>query len=355
MSLPYKVFIVGYGMESFKYHTHIGQSAWTDLRRLLLDEAVSDLGGMPTLKRINGRKYWYDRYRLGSKTVDKYIGEDSDELRARLERYKQAKSERDEARRQRSRLMQVLRAEGYLAPDVATGQIIAALAHAGVFRLGGTIVGTQAFRAYEGELGVRIGFDHSAQTDDIDIASFERLSLALGDQVSTALQDVFADLRFNPLPAMQPGHIWRWMQSNRQTQVEFLTPSFSENEGLRKLPALGVSAQSLHFLNYLIAEPITLPLLYRSGVLIQVPRAERYAIHKLIVATRRHAGEHQQKARKDRAQAEFLVRFLAEERPDALADAYQLARQNGSAWRGAIDQSLAQMPATVAALASLPR
>ncbi|MGR3721986.1 nucleotidyltransferase family protein [Abyssibius alkaniclasticus] len=341
-------------METFRYHSHIGQSAWTDLRRLLLDEAVSDLRGMPTLKRIGGRKYWYDRYRLGTKTVDKYIGEDGDALRARLERHKQAKSERDEARRQRSRLMQVLRAEGYLAPDVATGQIIAALAQAGVFRLGGTIVGTQAFRAYEGELGVQIGFDQSAQTDDIDIASFERLSLALGDQVSTELQEVFAGLKFNPLPAMQPGHIWRWMQSHRQTQVEFLTPSFSDDEDLRKLPALGVSAQSLHFLNYLIAEPITVPLLYRSGVLVQVPRAERYAIHKLIVATRRRPGEGQQKARKDRAQADFLVRFLAEERPDALAEAYQQARNAGSAWRKAIDQSLAQLPATAAALASLP-
>ena len=190
-------------METFRYHSHIGQSAWTDLRRLLLDEAVSDLRGMPTLKRIGGRKYWYDRYRLGTKTVDKYIGEDGDALRARLERHKQAKSERDEARRQRSRLMQVLRAEGYLAPDVATGQIIAALAQAGVFRLGGTIVGTQAFRAYEGELGVQIGFDQSAQTDDIDIASFERLSLALGDQVSTALQEVFAGLKFRHFPMMK--------------------------------------------------------------------------------------------------------------------------------------------------------
>ena len=117
---------------------------------------------------------------------------------------------------------------------------------------------------------------------------------------------------------------------------------------------LTVSAQSLHFLNYLIAEPITVPLLYRSGVLVQVPRAERYAIHKLIVATRRRPGEGQQKARKDRAQADFLVRFLAEERPDALAEAYQQARNAGSAWRKAIDQSLAQLPATAAALASLP-
>ena len=42
--------------------------------------------------------------------------------------------------------------------------------------------------------------------------------------------------------------------------------------------ALGVSAQALHHLNYLIAEPIQAAVLYRSGVLVQIPRPERYAI-----------------------------------------------------------------------------
>ena len=50
--------------------------------------------------------------------------------------------------------------------------------------------------------------------------------------------------------------------------MESLTPSFYDDQGLRDLPALGVSAQSLHFLNYLIAEPLRVPLLYRSDALI---------------------------------------------------------------------------------------
>ncbi len=52
------------------------------------------------------------------------------------------------------------------------------MARTGVFRLGGMVAGTQAFRQYEGVLVVRIGADQ-AQTNDIDIASFARLSLAL--------------------------------------------------------------------------------------------------------------------------------------------------------------------------------
>jgi len=120
------------------------------------------------------------------------------------------------------------------------------------------------------------------------------------------------------VPSLDSGKVWRWRQTDRTTLVEFLTPSFSEDEGVRELPALGVSAQGLHFLNFLIAEPIRTPLLYRTGVLVQVPRPERYAVHKLIVADRRRDGPDALKARKDRAQAAFLIEVLSEERPEDL-------------------------------------
>lgn len=218
--------------------------------------------------------------------VDRYLGEDTEALRARIDRSADLRARAKEIEREAARLVRLLRAEGYLAPDLATGQLLAALARAGAFRLGGTLVGTQAFRLYDGLLGVRIGADQAAATDDIDIASFERLSIALGDTADPRLATVFADLAFDPVPSLDPGHVWRWRQTARGTLVEFLTPSFSAKEGLRRLPALGVSAQSLRFLNYLIAEPLPAPVVYRSGVLVQVPRPERYAIHKLIVASR---------------------------------------------------------------------
>jgi hypothetical protein len=132
-----------------------------------------------------------------------------------------------------------------------------------------------------------------------------------------------------------------------------LTPSFSAEEGIRDLPALGVSAQSLHFLNFLIAEPVRIPLLYRSGVLVQAPRPERYAIHKLIVADRRRDGSDALKARKDRAQAAFLIDVLAEERPEDLAEAHRTALANGPAWRARLAATLARMPRTAERLARL--
>ncbi|TYC64248.1 hypothetical protein FMN50_00950 [Rhodobacterales bacterium] len=328
------------------YHSPIGTSAWTDLRRSLIDGAVSGLRGTPRSKTVGSKTYWYDHFRIGSKTVDQYIGEDSPELRARLERHAEIARSAKQAERERARLMRVLRAEGYLFSDVGTGQIVSAMAKAGVFRLGGTIVGTHAFRCYEGELGVRIAFDQAAMTDDIDIASFERLSVALDDTVDPPLADVFTELQFDPLPATDRSKTWRWRQTERQTLVEFLTPSFEEDEAIRDLPALGVNAQSLHFLNYLIADPIRIPFLYRAGVLVQVPRPERYAVHKLIIADRRQGGPDALKAHKDRAQAAFLIEALADTRPEDLSEAYQDAIERGSAWRRGIAASLKRMPET---------
>ena len=109
----------------------------------------------------------------------------------------------------------------------------------------------------------------------------------------------------------------------------------------------------MNYLNFLIADPIHAVALYRSGVLVQIPRPERYAIHKLIVADRRHGGPDQAKSVKDRGQASFLIDVLAQDRPDDLAEAYADALSRGPRWRHRINSSLAKMPATKDVLAKL--
>ena len=141
---------------------------------------------------------------------------------------------------------------------------------------------------------------------------------------------------------MSPGENWRWRQTRSNALVEFLTPSFEAEEARRPLVALGVEAQALHHLNYLIADPIPAAVIYRSGVLVQIPQPERFAIHKLIVADRRQGGHDAQKARKDLLQAEFLIEVLYEDRPDELAQAYRDARSRGPRWRERLDATLAR-------------
>lgn len=334
-----------------KRHSALAHAAYHDLLRALREEGLRDLRGTPTLVRRGGRGYWYDSFRVGIEVQKRYLGEDTPEMSARMEAARAGKAPAEARRRERARLVRLLRAEGFLGLDPTTGSLMAALAGAGVFRLGGTVVGTHAFRLYEGELNRALGFEQTAQTDDIDIASFERLSLALEDAAAPPVAEVLAGFDFAPAPSLEPGRTWRWRQSTGNALVEFLTPAFAE-EGLRDLPALGVQAQALRHLNYLIAEPIPAAIPYRSGVLVQIPRPERFAIHKLIVSERRR-GDDRGKAAKDRAQAAWLIAALAEDRPEDLAEALEEARARGPRWRTRIEAALARMPSSAALLAGL--
>lgn len=332
-------------------YSRAAQVAYQDLLRLHLDEAASELVGSVEERARNGRAYLYDRFRIGTEMKSRYLGEGTPELRARLARAAALKAEAGERRPAMARLARVLRAEGFIGLDRETGSLLLAFARAGVFRLGGTLVGTAAYGLYQGELGVRFGSEELAQTGDIDFASFERLSVALGDVVEESPGEILQSLKFDPVPGIQDRQIWRWRQSRGEAMVEFLTPAFGD-ERIKPLPALGVSAQALNYLNYLIAAPLPAIALYRSGVLVQVPRPERYAIHKLIVADRRR-GSDQAKARKDRGQAAFLIAILAEDRPDDLREAYADALSRGPRWRERIEASLARMPDTAEVLRGL--
>lgn len=333
-------------------HSPRAQAAYHDLRRLLMDDAASTIIGTPQKLVRNGRGYWYDLHRIGTSVRNRYIGEDSPEMSDRMARHVELAANAKARAEERMRLVRTLRAEGLSSLDRTTGSLLAGMERAGVFRLGGTVVGTQAFKLYEGELAVRLGETDLTQTGDIDIAQFEHLSLALGDKVEENLAETFKALDFDPVPGIRTTSVWRWRQTTSTALVEFLTPSFRPEEDIRELPALGVAAQSLHFLNYLIAEPIKAAALYRSGVLVQIPRPEAYAIHKLIVANRRQ-GADQLKSRKDMAQAALLIEALAEDRPDELREAYEDAMERGPQWRAHIGATLKRMPETAAKLAAL--
>ncbi|MCQ0988122.1 nucleotidyltransferase family protein [Jiella marina] len=332
-------------------HSRPASVAYQDLLRLHLDERGSGVIGAIEERQRNGRTYLYERFRIGTEMKSRYLGEDKPELRARLERAEALKAEAEDRRKRMTRLARTLRAEGFIATDRETGSMLLAFSRAGLFRLGGTLVGTSAYGLYQGDLGVRMDYEELAQTGDVDFASFERLSVALGDKIEENPADILALLKFDPVPGIHDRQVWRWRQSHSEAIVEFLTPAFGD-ESIKPLPALSVSAQGLNYLNYLIADPIPAVALYRSGVLVQIPRPERFAIHKLIVADRRPGAE-QLKARKDRAQAAYLVSVLAEDRPDELAEAYEDARSRGPRWRERIDASLKRMPETAERLAAV--
>jgi hypothetical protein len=86
-------------------------------------------------------------------------------------------------------------------------------------------------------------------------------------------------------------------------------------------------------------------LLYKSGVPVTVPDPARYAVHKMIVATRRRkTGLSAIKRNKDTRQAEILFEALYETRRSSdFAIAFDEAWQRGPAWQEALQKAESSM------------
>lgn len=328
------------------------QTGYQDLLETQRQQALSEIGGTPFLKDTGGKgAYWYARQRIGDRVVDRYLGRDTPDLRIRLEKAVDDLETQKALNKRCASLVAQLRAAGLPALDRESGKVLNAMARVGVFRLGGTLVGTHAYRLMSAELGVWLD-DALAVTEDLDIAAFENLKLVIEDKVDPDLPDTFRGLNLTAVPGLDARRPTRWHMPGGGARIDFLVPLMKEGNEAVFLEPLGVYAQALSFLNFLIADPIPAAGLYRSGVLLQIPRPERYAIHKLIVAQRRTGGQ-ESKARKDLAQAESLIRVLAEDRPYDLQSAWQTALNSGEKWREAIDRSLRQKPDIAATLRGL--
>ncbi|RDL47868.1 hypothetical protein BLJAPNOD_05093 [Ensifer sp. M14] len=132
-------------------------------------------------------------------------------------------------------------------------------------------------------------------------------------------------------------------------KVEFLTGNRESDDHMDKptdMPALGgASAEPLRFLDFLIYEPIRAVMLHKSGISVIVPAPERYAVHKLIVASRRAVDTlGSAKRDKDLRQAGLLFEALnVANRLNELSDALHEACERGVAWRSAIRTGIGHM------------
>lgn len=312
-----------------RYLPVVCQNAFSDLRRMLIE--LDEIGIQGSLKEmaVGGARYLYDGFRIGQQPVNRYFGTPTEENWALGTR---AKELRKAARNQ----VKVLQAHACLAPDRETGAILMALARAGIFRAGSVLVGTSAFRCYEAELGIRLN-DAAAATQDIDVAMHRTITVAATEP---SVSKILTRMGYVPSITANTPDAKPWCWTKGEMLVEFLTPAIGRGGQIAKL---GIHAQQLKFLDYLLVNPIRVPVIYQSGVLVNVPEPARYAVHKLILASRR-SKESREKSLKDRWQASQLIEALAADRPDDLAEAYQDARQRGPAWRNAIGATLRVLP-----------
>lgn len=298
-------------------------------------------------RHVKGRSYWYYVAATGAdgRREQRYVGPDNPELQARIARHGRDKS----AYRERRQMVVALQRAGLPTPDQATGDYLAALSASGVFRLRACLVGIVAFQCYAGLLGVRLPLA-SLRTADLDLAQFHAVSMAIADDEQLPpLLDVLrsVDPTFAAVPyAFDPKRSSVFVNAGGY-RVELLVPNRgAERDGPQPLPALGAMGQPLRFLDFLIYDAVSAVLLHEGGVLVNVARPERYAVHKLIVARRRRDGA--AKIDKDLAQAAILLEVLLERRRADLRDVLQEALARGPTWRRLIHESIDALEADLA-------
>lgn len=290
-------------------------------------------------KTVKGRKYWYFQTGAGDSRTQRYVGPEIPEL---LERIAHHREIRDDIRERRALVSTLVRSFGLPRPIPEIGNVTAALAKAGVFRLRGVLVGTVAFQTYPAMLGVRLSAA-GLQTGDVDIAQFKNVSVAVEDSTPPVL-DVLkeVDKTFRAVPSVVDGRRVTSYTARGGIRVDFLTPNEGGETGEpQSLPALQTDAQPLRFLDYLIYEPEPAVILHDAGIYVQVPAPARFAIHKLIISRRRREGAG--KRDKDVQQAETLLRALVATRPQDLKLAWDEARERGPKWRQLVGEGLGEL------------
>lgn len=226
------------------------------------------------------------------------------------------------------------------------GDVVEALAAAGLFRLRGVLVGTVAFQCYAGLLGVRLG-GSAIQTGDADFAQFHAISASVKDTLPPMLEILRGvDPTFREIPSQADSRRSFAYENKDRYRVEFLTPNTGSAEYDGKpapMPAFGGAyAQPLRFLDFLLADPVRSVMLHRSGNSVTVPAPERYAVDKLIVASRRQADDNGVLKRdKDVKQAEILMEALIGTRRHAeRAEVYVEAWKRSPSWREGIAKGI---------------
>jgi hypothetical protein len=322
-------------------------------------KSFSDLKGSFTARERGDGAYWYFRTTggVGGNVKDFYIGPDDDKTRAIMEAYQSGRLDAEARADRIRRLSAMLRGGDLITTDTDSTRIIRGFAEAGVFRLGGILVGTHAFTAIGNILGVR--WPSGLKTPDIDFsANAKRIDLGIPQtpQTLASVPRVIEALAMGFVPSMRlslqhlepkstsytiPGTDWR---------IDLVTATMGSNlDDPIEIPRLGTYAQPLPFMDYLLEKTMDAVIVGNMAVLVRVPEPARFAVHKLLVASNRDP-QSALKAHKDRLQSALLMSHLESEWPGNLTLAVEDAISRGPTWAKRIRQEAERMPIPCAEL-----
>jgi hypothetical protein len=288
---------------------------------------------------IRGKPYLYAAEKHGAARISRYLGLAEDpETNERAENIRRAAQDA----KNRRTTVSMLKRSGLPAPTIAMGRLLEAIAKAGLFNNGMVLVGTGAYQTYPALVGAMLSAA-ALTTQDADLAA---ASLAVATNTEgESLLDVIkrADPTFIPQPSLDPRTPpWRF-RSAAGLEIEIVTRHRTRTDEERPvlIPGLRCSAQPLRYLEFLIADPVSVVALYGPGVPVTVPQPARYAVYKLIVAQLRPKTS--AKREKDLVQARELITALDRANPEAVKNTLANARQRGAKWKAALTRSLREI------------
>lgn len=277
-------------------------------------------------KNIKGARHWYLQLTVGSIKSQHYLGPDSDELREKIAKerllWEQAKPDIN----QRQRLVSMLISGGAYAVTAVEARVLEILERAGVFLVGGVLVGSHAFTLYGNMLGVRWDTE-TTMTQDVDNASDYRFRIGIQDkQVNLKQVLMDSDMGFFEVPALdRKSPSTKFSIKGKELKVDLLTPMIGKTSSKPiHLSSLNTPAEPVRFLDFILAEIQPAVVVAKSGILVNLPTPARYAIHKLVTSQRRTAAV-QTKALRDIGQADQLISVLVKDRPGDLLLGWEAA------------------------------
>jgi hypothetical protein len=324
--------------------TSSAQNAYADLFDAVLAASVSnsvaDLNGSFGTKNVHQKKYWYFQYRdINGSVRQIYIGPDSEKVRALIALHQ---SHGTQPIRKLAAAAVALDCNPVLPKHY---RVIKRLDEYGFFKRGGILVGTHAFLTMCNMLG--ISPSERMQTQDVDFArAGKNISIALPANIKVETRTALESLKMGliPVSTFTGTEGARYVSpSDPAFMVDFLTAKTSVSDDPVHIEGLSIALQPLKFMEFSMKDTTQAVALGNDGaVLVTIPKPDRFAIHKLIVSAERKVSE-TAKINKDVRQANVLIQYYLDFRPDELAETCQEAKENGPGWEKRLRKGISKL------------
>lgn len=322
------------------------QRLYAELLQACLHGAAPSGRGLSFVsKRVGGKKHWYLQLTVGSRKTQHYLGPDREETRALIEAEKALWKDAVPELTERKRLTALVAQAGASVPTVSEARVLEVLERTGVFQIGGSLVGSMAFRLYMNMLGCVWPAD-TTTTEDVDLAQDYQVPVAVDLEPHDLLESLRASgLGFVGVPALdRKSPSTSFKVRGMQFSVDLLTPMRGKaNSQPVHVPSLDAMAEPVRFLDYLLDDIQPAAVVAGAGILVNVPSPGRFALHKLVLSQRRPAAW-QTKAEKDVAQASALLEVLLEMRPGDIVLAHEAALKMPEAFGRELNAGIRQLP-----------